>query len=597
MSSSNLTLNADDRGTSTTRKPGAAGFLILAVLAAALSAFALYKGQAPVRTPFPEDWIIWARGTAAWAGILALGAFLLLIGVIGTLRNLLPAPKPAVSAPRRKSRPEAVEAAPAPVMAVAEDMQLATRAAESRGTLHFNARTLERAPAFESQQAVEAMPDNVHIEAAPVAVEPPHIEVQSLERAIFTDHAAFSDNASDSFMTRHPEVVVETVAEVPAFDSSAALADTHGLTITTPTAQIIPLHPPVETVAAQDEDHDPLAAALLRETPDVVTHAPQGDINAVISSAMRFAPQSEPHVAVEPTAAPEAVPEAIPAALTELVTQEIVADVLPAPVVPAPVVIDDEAEIRQAVQTALSVWPDATRAIAADELSTRISRLYYDKSAASQKAFQLVASGDLSAASAALANHADALALAGNHAEAAELWRVSGALHMGRDDSKAMAAYEHVSELDPNDANIHLYLTRRYQMSGDTAKLPAVIGRALGAISDPATRAELLAPYADLKLKAGDARAAGDAFEELSRLHETTAYLKPDDVGARSTHAITLARYAQAREMQGAFDQAGPLYKKAYGVFADLSALKPEHPGLRAMAENALKDAQRFNMA
>ncbi len=576
MSSSNLTLNAGDSVASTTRKPGAAGFLILIVLAAALSAFALYKGEAPVRTPFPEDWIIWARGTAAWAGILALGGLLLLIGVIGAIRNLLPAPKPAVSHARRHAKAETVDLTPAPVMAVAEDMQSATRAAESRGTLRFNAHTLERAP------TVEAMPDNVHIEVAAIAVEPPHIEVQSLEPAIFTDHAAFSDNASDSFMTRQPEAPVETIAEVPAFDSSAALADTHGLTITTPSAQIIPLHPPIEAHdIAHETDHDPLAAALLRETPDVVTHAPQGDINAVISSAMRFAPQSEPHVAFVPVTTP-----------TEVITPEIVTDVEP-----APVVIDDEAEIRQAVQTALSVWPDATRAIAADELSTRIAHLYYDKSAASQKAFQLIASGDLSAASAALANHADALALAGNHAEAAELWRVSGALHMGRDDGKAMAAYEHVSELDPNDANIHLYLTRRYQMAGETAKLPAVIGRALGAISDPVTRAELLAPYADLKLKAGDAKAAGDAFEELSRLHETTAYLKPDDVGARSTHAITLARYAQAREMQGAFDQAGPLYKKAHGVFADLSALKPEHPGLRAMAENALKDAQRFNMA
>lgn len=568
MSSSNLTLNAGDSVASTTRKPGAAGFLILIVLATALSAFALYKGEAPVRTPFPEDWIIWARGTAAWAGILALGGLLLLIGVIGAVRSLLPVAKPAVAHIRRQ--PEAVDLMPAPVMA---DMQSATRAADNRGNLRFNAQTLEKTP------AVEALPENVHIESHPlvaspaaIAIEPPHIEVQSLEPAIFTDHAAFSDNASDSFMTRQPEAPVETVAEVPPFDSTAALADTHGLTITTPSAQIIPLHPPIE---AHENDHDPLAAALLRETPDVVTHAPQGDINAVISSAMRFAPQSEPQQAVAPVVIPE-----------------VVADVEP-----APIVIDDEAEIRQAVQTALSVWPDATRAIAADELSTRIAHLYYDKSAASQKAFQLIASGDLSAASAALANHADALALAGNHAEAAELWRVSGALHMGRDDGKAMAAYEHVSELDPNDANIHLYLTRRYQMSGETAKLPAVIGRALGAITDPVTRAELLAPYADLKLKAGDAKAAGDAFEELSRLHETTAYLKPDDVGARSTHAITLARYAQAREMQGAFDQAGPLYKKAHGVFADLSALKPEHPGLRAMAENALKDAQRFNMA
>jgi Flp pilus assembly protein TadD len=165
---------------------------------------------------------------------------------------------------------------------------------------------------------------------------------------------------------------------------------------------------------------------------------------------------------------------------------------------------------------------------------------------------------------------------------------------MGRDDGRAMTAYARVSELDPGDANIHLYLTRRYQMSGDTAKLPPVIERALGVISDPAVRTELLTPFADLQMKAGNIPAAAEALEELSRLHETTAYLKPDDIAARSAHAITLARLAQAREMQGAFDLAGPLYKKAHKVFADLSALKPEHPGLKAMADNAAKDASRF---
>jgi tetratricopeptide (TPR) repeat protein len=432
--------------------------------------------------------------------------------------------------------------------------------------------------------------------AEPPSIELTAHEVQSLEPAIFSDHAAFSDNASDSFMTRTPEAPIEATAEVPAFDATAAFSETHGLHIHAPTAEIIPIRPDV--ILTPETEHDPLAAALLAETPEVITHAPQGDINAVISSAMRFAPQSEPlpEMPLTPAAveAPVAFHAELPAeapveAIAEPVA-EIVPDVMPAP-------IDDEAEIRQATRTALSVWPDSTRAIAADELSVRISHLYYDKSPASQKAFQLIASGDLSAAASALANQADALAVAGNHAAAAELWRVSGALHMGRDDGKAMAAYEHVSELDPNDANIHLYLARRYQMAGDTTRLPAVIARALGVISDPMIRAELLAPYADLKLKAGDAKAAGDAFEELSRLHETDAYLRPDDVGVRSTLAITVARLAQAREMQGAFDQAGPLYRKAHQVFADLSALKPEHPGLRAMADNALRDAQRFNVA
>ncbi len=542
-----------------TRRTNPVGFLVLIALAVALAGFALYKGQAPVRTPFPEDWIIWARGTATWAGALAVGFFVLLIGIIGLTINLLTGAKPYKTI--KATAPAEIELEAAPAV----DLQTATRASESRGNLRFNA------------QNVAAM--GISGGQLETVAEPPSLEVQSLEPAIFSDHGAFSDNASDSFMTRTPEAPIEATAEVPAFDATAALAETHGLHINalghTTTAEIVPIRPDI--TALEDAAHDPVAAALLAETPEVITHAPPGDINAVISSAMRFAPQSEPQ--------------------TELVLQpvvESVAEIVP-DVVPAP--IDDEAEIRQATRTALSVWPDSTRAIAADELSVRVAHLYYDKSPDSQKAFQLIASGDLSGAASALTTQADALAVAGNHAAAAELWRISGALHMGRDDSKAMAAYEHVSELDPNDANIHLYLARRYQMAGDTARQPAVIARALGVINDPATRAELLAPYADLKLKAGDAKAAGDAFEELSRLHESETYLRPDDVGVRSTLAITVARLAQAREMQGAFDQAGPLYRKAHQAFADLSAMKPEHPGLRAMADNALRDAQRFNVA
>jgi tetratricopeptide (TPR) repeat protein len=549
MSNSNPTLDT----VRDTRRTNPAGFFVLIALAVALAGFALYKGQAPVRTPFPEDWIIWARGTATWAGALAVGFFVLLIGIIGLIINLFSGVKPRKAS--RTAVPSEIELTTAPAV----DLQTATRASESRGgDLRFNAQTVAAMGISGGQLETIA--------------EPPSLEVQSLEPAIFSDHGAFSDNASDSFMPRAPEEPIEATAEVPAFDATAALAETHGLHIHAPTAEIVPIRP---EIAVTEAAHDPLAAALLAETPEVITHAPPGDINAVISSAMRFAPQTEPLAEVQPSAEPIA---------------EIVPDVVPAP-------IDDEAEIRQATRTALSVWPDSTRAIAADELSVRIAHLYYDKSPASQKAFQLIASGDLSAAAGVLTSQADALALAGNHAAAAELWRISGALHMGRDDSKAMAAYEHVSELDPNDANIHLYLARRYQMAGDTARQPAVIARALGVISDPATRAELLAPYADLKLKAGDAKAAGDAFEELSRLHESETYLRPDDVGVRSTLAITVARLAQAREMQGAFDQAGPLYRKAHQAFADLSAMKPEHPGLRAMADNALRDAQGFNVA
>ncbi len=565
MSNSNPTLDT----VRDTRRSNPVGFLVLITLALALAAFALYKGQAPVRTPFPEDWIIWARGTATWAGALAVGFFVLLIGIIGLVINMFAGTKPHKTT--QTAAPSEIELEAAPAV----DLQTATRAgenrtSENRGNLRFNAQNV-------ATMGVSGM--GVSGGQLETVTEPPSLEVQSLEPAIFSDHGAFSDNASDSFMTRMPEALIETTTEVPVFDATAALAETHGLHIHAPSADIVPIRPDV--IMPAENAHDPLAAALLAEIPDVITHAPPGDINAVISSAMRFAPQSEP--------INEAHAE-VPVQPTVETIAEIVPDVVPAP-------IDDETEIRQAVRTALSVWPDSTRAIAADELSARVSHLYYDKSPDSQKAFQLIASGDLSGAAGALASQADALAVAGNHAAAAELWRVSGALHMGRDDGKAMAAYEHVSELDPNDANIHLYLARRYQMAGDSTRQPAVISRALGVINDPAIRAELLAPYADLKLKAGDAKAAGDAFEELSRLHESETHLRPDDVGIRSTLAITVARLAQAREMQGAFDQAGPLYRKAHQVFADLSAMKPEHPGLRAMADNALRDAQRFNAA
>ncbi|MEI9902913.1 MAG: hypothetical protein WDN06_02220 [Asticcacaulis sp.] len=223
-------------------------------------------------------------------------------------------------------------------------------------------------------------------------------------------------------------------AYAPAgFDTQAAFADTHGLQVSTG-AQIIP-HPPDISVGG----NDPVEAALLAEPMAAPSPAPQSDMGAVISSAMHFAELPVAETVHAPVV--EALPVAAPAA-----------DVHP--------VADDAGEIRQAVQMALSVWPDATRAIAADELNVRVSHLYYDKDPESVRAFHLIATGDLSAAASALQSHADALAQAGRNSAAAEQWRIYGALHMGRDDGKAMVAYEKVSELDPADANIHLYLAR-----------------------------------------------------------------------------------------------------------------------------------------
>ena len=588
------------------KKPSATGFVVLIFLSLLVAAVALYKGNFPLFDVHIEDWIDQARVSRTWSGVAALGGVLFLVGLIGTVNRLFAAPVAKVAPVETKSRtrPELPDArVEAIAVNVVDSHVVETKTTDSRGSLKFDAHSVGANTAVSSSASVVNLVTPIATGSAVIAAEPPMIEIQSLEPAIF------SDNASDSFLSQNPAVatVSQPLNETQehSFDSSDALLDTHGLhigktaaansvsanavsaNVVNESAQVIQLRPDTSANVAPStvqvleapvvealKVHDPVEAALLAETPDVpATSAPQSDMNAVISSAMRFISSPEPAITSEP-AAVAAVPEII-----------------------QPVVIDDEAEIRQAVQTALSVWPDATRTIAADELSGRIAHLYYDKAAESHRVFQLIASGDLSAAANALQSHADTLAVAGAHAQAAELWRVYGALHLGRDDAKAMSAYEHVSELDPADANIHLYLARRYALSGDTAKQPVVIARALNVVSDPATRTELLAPFADLKLKAGDVKVAGDAFEELSRLHETAAYLKPDDVAARSAHAITVARLAQTREMQGAFDQAGPLYKKAAQVFSDLSAMKPEHPGLRAMADNAARDAQRFNMA
>ncbi|MGZ3298840.1 MAG: hypothetical protein ACXU8O_07475, partial [Asticcacaulis sp.] len=426
-------------------------------------------------------------------------------------------------------------------------------------------------------------------EIVPLIAEPAH-EMTSLEPAVF------HDNASDSFLSQFPQG--NAVAESPqppleaSFQPDAALADTHGLHVRTG-ADIVPIRPDISNpalapatpeTAAQIVHHDPVEAALLAETPHFAQAAPQSDMNAVVSSAMSFigAPEPDPVASAPEPLTPQPQPVAVAAE--------------PA-AAPPPPAIDDQAEIRQAVATALSVWPDSTRGIAADEVGGRIAHLYYSRAPEDAKAFHLIAQGDLNAAAATLQKRAETLAMQGFNAEAAEMWRIYGALHMGRDDARAMMAYEHVSALDLSDANIHLYLSRRYAMSGDTARQPAVLGRALAVISDPATRVELLTPYAEQKMKAGDYAAAGDAFEELAKLQEQSAAAKPGDVAAKSAYAIAFARAAQSRELANDFGRAGPLYKRAHQTFAELSAQVPDHAGLKAMADNAANDARRFNMA
>ena len=569
------------------------GFVVLTILAVAVCGVALYMGDAPYKSPYPSDWLGWASGARTWSGVLVVGIIVLLTGIVGTIVRTVSAvffglsrPKAAKKARAPKIRPAVDIPAPSPL-----DTALSVPAeAAPRASLKFDADSL-------ATTGIAAAADAVETKAAE-AIEI-HPEIQSLEPAIF------SDNASDSFLTRD---MVEASASPANFDPEDALSETHGLQIGQTSAQVIPIRPEVRNPALDASEaaetavpqapavdsiviepaavplaHDPVEAALLADSPAIAPREiPQTDINAAVTSAMRFIETPETHVAdLTPV-------EEIPGVEAPASGFHTLASAEP---------VDDQAQIRQAVQMALSVWPDSTRSIAADELNVRASYLYYDKAPGSRQAFDQIASGDLSAAANTLQSEADALAVSGQATSAAELWRVIGALNMGRDDPKALAAYEKVSELDPTDANIHVYLARRYQMAGETGKLRPVLARALAIVGDPETRLELLNPYADLSLKAGDTKAAGDAFEELGRLHETRAYLKPDDVSARSAQGIALARGAQAREAQGAFTLAGEMYKKAYRVFADLSAQMPEHAGLRAMTDNALRDAQRFNLA
>lgn len=559
-----------------TQKPKLWGFLILLVLAGALAVYAIFfggeGGHAPL-TSHIEDWIGWARVDMTDAGLLAIAAIMVLIAFIGMAVSALGGASAKPKAKKRRESTRYDDPFDGTTVSATETVAPAAPVApksEPTGVLKFEA------PAET---------------AVPVIAEPAALHgLASLEPAVF------HDNASDSFLSQvpvTPEPHTEPVHAV--FEPDAALADTHGLQVRSG-ADVVPIRPDITNPALtaamaqaaphEAAPHDPVEAALLAETPAVSRSAPQSDMKAVISSAMSFIGETpEPAAPVTPVAP---VVEAVAAAPEP---------VAPQPAAPQPVAVDDQAEIRQAVQTALSVWPDNTRAIAAGEVGGRIAHLYYSRAPEDSKAFHLIAQGDLNAGASAVQKHAETLAAQGQNAEAAEQWRIYGALHMGRDDAKAMTAYEQVSALDLSDANIHLYLARRYAMANDTAKQPAVLGRALAVISDPATRVELLTPFADLKLKAQDYKTAGDAFEELGRLQEQSAATRPGDVQARSAYAIAFARAAQARELGSDLGNAGPLYKKAAQTFTDLSAQLPEHAGLKAMADNATRDAQRFNMA
>lgn len=567
------------RGNATASDHGhPAAFAALSLVALIVCALGLYMGRAPILSPYPEDWIGWARTTLTWSGVFALGLALLLLGLIGLIRSLLVGKTKAVSA---------------------VSPYLAYRQSSSIDALAVPATASPALPV--TAPDIDAIGEPAAAVGAhqPMTTDMAALGVSSLEPTVF------HDNASDSFMSHRFNAAAPAAVE----------AETSG-------AQIIPLRPASEPQAAADESA-PVTNAPETNVPEtnVTLPADSGvdeDVFAGLFLAdddMRLADEPfRPAMAIHPVedeAATEAPPQAeARPALEHLDDAVLPVEPAPAPaaqIEAAPQVIPDaelphaghpdaEAEVRQAVQMALSVWPDATRAIAADELSVRLSQLYHDTAPDSARAFRLIAGGDLSATASVLQRHAEALAQSGQAPRAAEVWRVIGALNMGRDDARAMAAYERVSDLDAADGNIHLYLARRYQMAGDSARQANMISRALYVISDPDTRVELLTPYAEHLLKAGQLRAGGEALDELARLQENAVRLRPDDMGTRSAYAVTMARLGQVRELEGLPDQAAPLYRHAHRLFSDLSARKPDHAGLRAMAAKAQADLQRLGV-
>ena len=331
-----------------TQKPKLLGFLILLILAGGAAVYAVFfggdDGHAPL-TAHVDDWIGWARVDITDAGILAVAVIVALIAIIGMVVALAGGGKSAAQKRRESTRYDdpfdgtgmAETVAPAAPI----DAQTLTPAkGDARGgSLKFEAPAETAVPVIAEPAAA------IH-------------EITSLEPAVF------HDNASDSFLSQVPvtsEPQTEPVTAV--FEPEAALSDTHGLHVRSG-ADVVPIRPdisnPALTASQATVAHDPVEAALLADTPSVIQAAPQSDMNAVIASAMSFIGET--------VAAPAA--QAVPVAPAP------VAPAVEAVAAPATTSVDDQAEIRQAVQTALSVWPDSTRGIAAGEVGGRIAHLY-----------------------------------------------------------------------------------------------------------------------------------------------------------------------------------------------------------------------------
>jgi tetratricopeptide (TPR) repeat protein len=640
-----------------TAKGGVLGLLFLTVIALVMCAVAAFTSGGPTDSPYIEDWLDWARLEPTASGMMLLGVVCAVIGIIGTfVRLLTPSAKRSIPATAvmskslKAAKPNRVTLDDGPVAApVVAAPEVAVAIPEIVPAI-----VSEITPEMASEPAVIDMPASAvpvmapQVSERPVNLTQPKSTVQPLRPDFSRRGALKFDAASLGIVNESVETAtisaeslaqtvaeltpsVPTTAETASADAEVADAAQTQTTVTEEprySAEIITLRPqpapadpaPVaaeavaaheaheETVAQAEPLSDPIAAALLADVPELAPRAPtQSDINAVISSAMRFIETPTPEVEVTHEALHRAMTEdaGLPVAeasswtithqaetLTEIAPSQetlIKATTQSLPEASA------ETRISAAVDKSLALWPQTTRPIAADELKVRAAYLAQHPSPEVRAIFDLLAEGNVEVAASCLQTLANAKAFAGDALEAAELWRVFGALNMGRDDPKAMMAYEQVSALDPSDANIHLYLSRRYAMEGKTDLMLPVLSRALMVISDAYTRIELLGHYGDLALKAGMLDASAQAYDELSQLQSAQGAANPDNLQLRSAHAISVAKMAQVRELQGQIPQAAPLYRQAYKLLADLSARVPDHAGLRAMTANALKDATRLN--
>jgi tetratricopeptide (TPR) repeat protein len=550
---------------------GIGAFVFMMLAAIAICGLALYMGKAPFSAGLLlSDWLDWARIETGSSGMFVLGIVLFLLSTVGMVHRLI-LPKSAAPEPRQRAQKQATK----PV---------------------------------QTKPSEEIIAPMVSATAAIVPMVAPHIVADNTRKASLKFEAETQD------LPKAEAPVVSNIHLEPIAEAKVPEAEP------LQSADIIPFRQEAETT--QQVIQEAIADALLAETPDplpVSDASKPSDINAVISSAMSFieSPDTtaqaitsleEVHAArtdmvsdAEHTSMSTAHYKALSEALGEPKGESLMDSVVlePQGVSASPQtiepILDPQAEIALAVSSALTHWPDNVRDIAEVELSTRLSQLYHDNAITSREAFGLVKSGDLNGASKVISEQAMEWASAGLPNKAAELWRIFGALHMGRNDDEAMRAYEQVSNLDPSDANIHLYLFRRYQMNNDTERLRPVLSRALGVVGDTDTRAELLTPLADISQKSGDLRTAAQALEELSHIKAHQSIQAHDNLQLRSGHAITLARLAQVHEMLGEGQKAAPLYQHAHQVFSELSARVPDHAGLKAMAANALKDAQRLS--